>query len=112
MSNVACSKCGALIQPYWLKDGVCNGCRNPHLIVKAILNGDAAPLVLPPRDGTPASMREAIERAMPQGTEAVLAAVRDQCAQHFTWGFAQAFDDSLELDHLQALFERIFPPKG
>lgn len=30
-----CKKCGAVLQNYWLKDGVCNGCRNPHLIVVA-----------------------------------------------------------------------------
>lgn len=28
-----CSKCGAKLQPVWLKDGICNGCRNPELIV-------------------------------------------------------------------------------
>lgn len=30
-----CSKCGAMLKPYFLKDGICNGCRNPHLIVEA-----------------------------------------------------------------------------
>lgn len=31
--NVPCSKCGVILKAYWLKDGVCNGCRNPHLVV-------------------------------------------------------------------------------
>ncbi len=30
-----CNKCGLSFQFHWLKDGVCNGCRNPHLIVKS-----------------------------------------------------------------------------
>lgn len=31
-----CSKCGAMLRPVWLKNGVCNGCANPHLIVTSI----------------------------------------------------------------------------
>lgn len=30
-----CSKCGHTFQLQWLKDGMCNGCRNPHLIIEA-----------------------------------------------------------------------------
>jgi CspA family cold shock protein len=33
--SIPCTKCGVPLEPYWLKDGVCNGCRNPHLIVRA-----------------------------------------------------------------------------
>lgn len=33
--KVPCAKCGKEFQPYWLKDGVCNGCRNPNAIVPA-----------------------------------------------------------------------------
>src|SRR4051812_27067670 len=33
----ACSQCGTKLKAYWLKDGVCNGCRNPHLIVAAVV---------------------------------------------------------------------------
>lgn len=35
MKTVACAQCGALLKPYWLKNGVCGGCRYPHLVVKA-----------------------------------------------------------------------------
>lgn len=34
MKNQACSKCGAMLKPYWLKNGTCNGCANPHLIIE------------------------------------------------------------------------------
>ncbi len=37
LTLVACSKCGARLHPVWLKDGKCNGCRSPHLIVTAIV---------------------------------------------------------------------------
>lgn len=30
----ACIKCKARLANYWLKNGLCNGCRNPHLIVR------------------------------------------------------------------------------
>lgn len=33
----ACVKCNAVLQDYWLKDGICNGCRNPDSIVTAKL---------------------------------------------------------------------------
>lgn len=33
-----CSKCRIPLKPYYLKNGVCNGCRNPHLIVVAIVS--------------------------------------------------------------------------
>lgn len=36
--GIPCSKCGAVLQPHWLKDGVCNACRNPHLVVKALVS--------------------------------------------------------------------------
>lgn len=29
-----CAKCKIVFQSYWLKNGICNGCKNPHLIVK------------------------------------------------------------------------------
>lgn len=32
----ACLKCKTPMKAYWLKNGICNGCRNPHLIVKAV----------------------------------------------------------------------------
>lgn len=35
VSNVACDKCGVLLAAHWLRDGRCNGCRNPHLVVAA-----------------------------------------------------------------------------
>jgi hypothetical protein len=35
--DIKCSKCKIVFKFYWLKDGICNGCRNPHLIVKAIV---------------------------------------------------------------------------
>jgi hypothetical protein len=35
MSNQNCLKCGVLFKTYWLKDDMCNGCRNPHLVVEA-----------------------------------------------------------------------------
>ena len=33
--KIECSKCHLGFERYWLKDGMCNGCRNPHLIVTA-----------------------------------------------------------------------------
>lgn len=33
-----CIKCDTPLRVYWLKDGICNACRNPHLIVKAVVN--------------------------------------------------------------------------
>lgn len=39
MKTIPCSKCGVLLRPYWLKAGVCNGCRNPHLIVTSVPAG-------------------------------------------------------------------------
>jgi hypothetical protein len=38
---VPCTKCGVLLRPYWLKDGMCNGCRNPHLIVVAVVKEES-----------------------------------------------------------------------
>lgn len=35
---VPCAKCKVPLMSYWLKDGICNGCRNPHLIVTAVVN--------------------------------------------------------------------------
>ena len=37
---VTCNKCGVYLRSYWLKDGICNGCRNPHLVVTAIVKCD------------------------------------------------------------------------
>lgn len=31
-----CQGCGVEMPNYFLKDGKCNGCRNPHLIVEAV----------------------------------------------------------------------------
>lgn len=36
-NRTACYQCRIVFQDYWLKDGLCNGCRNPHLIVRAQL---------------------------------------------------------------------------
>jgi len=33
MNDQKCSKCSVPLRPYFLRDGICNGCRNPHLIV-------------------------------------------------------------------------------
>ena len=35
MKLTPCLKCDVAVKPYWLRDGICNGCRNPHLIVTA-----------------------------------------------------------------------------
>jgi hypothetical protein len=35
MQDIKCNKCGVMLKPYWLKNGTCNGCLNPDLIVKA-----------------------------------------------------------------------------
>ena len=35
MNKQACSQCGAILDIYWLRDGICNGCRNPHLVVES-----------------------------------------------------------------------------
>jgi hypothetical protein len=34
--KLPCNKCGAELQSYWLKDGTCNACRNPHLVVTCV----------------------------------------------------------------------------
>lgn len=36
MQIANCSQCQKRFNAYWLKDGKCNGCRNPHLIVEAM----------------------------------------------------------------------------
>lgn len=36
MKKAQCTKCGNMLQPYWVKDGMCNGCRNPASIVEAV----------------------------------------------------------------------------
>lgn len=36
MRKQKCMECGAVLHAYWLKNGKCNGCRNPHLIVRAL----------------------------------------------------------------------------
>lgn len=36
MNTRPCTNCGAILRAYWLKNGQCNGCRNPHLIVECI----------------------------------------------------------------------------
>lgn len=36
---LACSSCQILFPPYWLKSGVCNGCRNPESIVVLVIEG-------------------------------------------------------------------------
>lgn len=34
--KTVCKKCNNLFQAYWLKNGLCNGCRNPNAIVEEI----------------------------------------------------------------------------
>lgn len=36
MKLVQCKGCQAKLRPYWLKDGKCNACRNPNLVVVAV----------------------------------------------------------------------------
>lgn len=36
-NKVACIQCAVLLDYYWLRNGLCNGCRNPHLIVTAVV---------------------------------------------------------------------------
>lgn len=33
MNKTKCGKCGVELMTYWLKDGQCNGCRNPETVV-------------------------------------------------------------------------------
>lgn len=35
-NETPCTQCSTPLKPCFLKDGVCNGCRNPHLIVTAV----------------------------------------------------------------------------
>ena len=35
-AKVACAKCGVVLWSYWLRDGICGGCRNPELVVVAV----------------------------------------------------------------------------
>lgn len=37
MRYVPCSQCKIPLKSYFLKNGVCGGCRNPHLIVEAVV---------------------------------------------------------------------------
>lgn len=37
LNKALCSGCGLSFQVYWLKDGKCNGCRNPEAIVSSIV---------------------------------------------------------------------------
>lgn len=48
-----CIKCGAVLKAYWLKDGECNGCRNPHLVVHAELPSVPREMRLSLIDGLP-----------------------------------------------------------
>lgn len=41
MKKQNCKKCTLAFMPYFLKNGVCNGCKNPHLIVTEIPMTDA-----------------------------------------------------------------------
>jgi hypothetical protein len=36
MESVPCTQCGASLKPYWLRNGVCGGCRDPQSIVVCI----------------------------------------------------------------------------
>jgi len=36
-----CKKCNIGLQQYWLKNGICNGCQNPQLIVESIPDPEA-----------------------------------------------------------------------
>jgi hypothetical protein len=33
--NKTCNQCKASLKAHWIKDGLCNGCKNPDSIVKA-----------------------------------------------------------------------------
>ncbi len=37
MTKVKCNQCGAMLKPYWLKDGTCSACRRPESVVAAVL---------------------------------------------------------------------------
>ena len=39
VKTLPCIKCGLLFRARWLKNNICNGCRNPHLIVTAATGG-------------------------------------------------------------------------
>jgi hypothetical protein len=36
LRKLRCTKCSATLDFYFLKNGICNGCRNPHLVVTAV----------------------------------------------------------------------------
>jgi len=38
--SIPCSNCKTLLKLYWLKDGICNACRKPHLIVESVSKTD------------------------------------------------------------------------
>lgn len=35
-----CVSCKNLFRPIWLKNDLCNGCRNPELIIKTQVNSE------------------------------------------------------------------------
>jgi hypothetical protein len=37
MKSIPCNKCGAAMKLYWLKQGICNACWNPNLVVTAVV---------------------------------------------------------------------------
>lgn len=54
MSIKACTKCGAMTAFWSIKNGSCLGCRNPHLVVSAVVDTcdlkgcDRSPLIETP----------------------------------------------------------------
>lgn len=43
VDTMPCRECGAVLRLYYLKNGVCNGCRNPSLVVTAMISHTPGP---------------------------------------------------------------------
>lgn len=44
MTLQSCTQCKAPLKPYWLKNGVCPGCRNPETIIISVANTAKYPI--------------------------------------------------------------------
>ena len=51
IKSEACKTCQNRFNPVWLKDGQCNGCRNPSAIVEAVTERYAVRKIVRPRKG-------------------------------------------------------------
>lgn len=60
----ACSQCGIIFKSYWLRNALCNGCRHPHLIVKAVKGTARTTLEIREGESFPGLLDSSCERTI------------------------------------------------